>query len=97
MNKTQGGGSKNFSYISQKSIPFTSVGRLPLNGRFGHPSPRLNRIDKDTHTNKLQLLFQKLNDRYDELERGSEWEPIKILLEGDRSSNKLNTASNTRL
>jgi hypothetical protein len=30
-------------------------------------------------------------------EGGSEWEPIKILLEGDRDSNKTNTASNTRL
>jgi transposase InsO family protein len=30
-------------------------------------------------------------------EGGSEWEPIKILLEGDRNSNKMNTASNTRL
>jgi hypothetical protein len=28
---------------------------------------------------------------------GSEWEPIKILLEGDGCSNKTNTASNTRL
>jgi hypothetical protein len=28
---------------------------------------------------------------------GSEWEPIKILLEGDWDSNKMNTASNTRL
>jgi hypothetical protein len=28
---------------------------------------------------------------------GSEWEPIKILLEGDRDSNKMNMASNTRL
>jgi hypothetical protein len=28
---------------------------------------------------------------------GSEWEPIKILLEGDGDSNKMNTASNTRL
>jgi hypothetical protein len=28
---------------------------------------------------------------------GSEWEPIKILLEGDRGSNKMNTTSNTRL
>jgi hypothetical protein len=27
----------------------------------------------------------------------SEWEPIKILLEGDGDSNKTNTASNTRL
>jgi hypothetical protein len=28
---------------------------------------------------------------------GSEWEPIKIILEGDGNSNKMNTASNTRL
>jgi hypothetical protein len=28
---------------------------------------------------------------------GSEWEPIKILLEGDGNSNKTNTASNTHL
>jgi hypothetical protein len=30
-------------------------------------------------------------------EWGSEWEPIKILLEGDGNSNKMNIASNTRL
>jgi hypothetical protein len=30
-------------------------------------------------------------------EGGSEWEPIKILLEVDGNSNKMNTASNTRL
>jgi hypothetical protein len=30
-------------------------------------------------------------------EGGSEWESIKILLEGDGNSNKTNTASNTRL
>jgi hypothetical protein len=28
---------------------------------------------------------------------GSEWEPIKILLEGDENSNKMNMASNTCL
>jgi hypothetical protein len=28
---------------------------------------------------------------------GSEWEPIKILLEGDGNSNKMNTASKARL
>jgi hypothetical protein len=39
-----------------------------------------------------------LKEQYGEPEReGSEWEPIKILLEGDRNSNKMNTASNTRL
>jgi hypothetical protein len=30
-------------------------------------------------------------------EGGSEWEPIKILLEGDGNSNKMNKTSNTRL
>jgi hypothetical protein len=30
-------------------------------------------------------------------EGGSEWEPIKILLEGDGNSYKMNTTSNTRL
>jgi hypothetical protein len=30
-------------------------------------------------------------------EGGSEWEPIKILLDGDENSNKTNTATNTRL
>jgi hypothetical protein len=38
-----------------------------------------------------------LKDRYGEPERGSEWEPIKILVEGDGDSNKTNTTSNTRL
>jgi hypothetical protein len=43
-----------------------------------------------------QLKYVK--DRNGEPERGgSEWEPIKILLEGDGNSNKMNTASNTRL
>jgi hypothetical protein len=49
----------------------------------------------------LSLLLpfpgRPLKDRYGEPERGSEWEPIKILLEGDGGSNKMNTASNTRL
>jgi hypothetical protein len=30
-------------------------------------------------------------------EGGSEWEPIKILLDGDRNSNRMNAATNTRL
>jgi hypothetical protein len=39
-----------------------------------------------------------MKDRYGEPERGgSEWEPIKILLEGDGNSNKMNAASNTLL
>jgi hypothetical protein len=41
---------------------------------------------------------RSVKDRYGELERGgSEWEPIKILLKGDRGSNKMNTTSNTHL
>jgi hypothetical protein len=46
------------------------------------------------------VYFKKtqLKDRYGEPERaGSEWEPIKILLEGDEDSNKTNTASSTCL
>jgi hypothetical protein len=38
-----------------------------------------------------------LKDRNDEPERGSEWELVKILLEGDMGSNNMNTASNTHL
>jgi hypothetical protein len=38
-----------------------------------------------------------LKNRNGKPERGSEWEPIKILLEEVRGSNKMNTASNTRL
>jgi hypothetical protein len=45
----------------------------------------------------LLLALKQLKDRYGEPEGGSEWEPIKILLEGDGGSNKMNTASNTRL
>jgi hypothetical protein len=42
-------------------------------------------------------VFVHLKDRYGKLERGSEWEPINTLLEGDEDSNKTNTASNARL
>jgi hypothetical protein len=45
----------------------------------------------------LKEPVTNVKDRYSEPERGSEWEPIKILLEGDGNSNKTNTASNTRL
>ena len=38
-----------------------------------------------------------MKDRLGEPEGGSEWEPIKILLEGDGNSNKTNTASETLL
>jgi hypothetical protein len=41
--------------------------------------------------------FRLLKDRYGEPKRGSEWEPIKILLEGDGNANKMNAASNTLL
>jgi hypothetical protein len=53
---------------------------------------RLVRVNKDPNR-----LWYHLKGRYGEPERGSEWEPIKILLKGDGDSNKMNTASNTRL
>jgi hypothetical protein len=43
------------------------------------------------------FVLVRVKDRYSEPKRGSEWEPIKILLEGDGNSYKMNTASNTRL
>jgi hypothetical protein len=43
------------------------------------------------------FAYEEVKDRNGEPERGSEWEPIKILLEGDRDSNKMNTTSNTHL
>jgi hypothetical protein len=42
-------------------------------------------------------LRSLVKDRNDKPERGSEWELIKIFLDGDRGSNKKNTASKTRL
>jgi hypothetical protein len=45
----------------------------------------------------LSVMMELVKGRYGEPEGGSEWELIKILLEGDEGSNKTNTASNTRL
>jgi hypothetical protein len=46
----------------------------------------------------LTICRSYVKNRYGEPEKGgSEWEPIKILLEGDRYFNKMNRASNTRL
>jgi hypothetical protein len=51
-----------------------------------------------TATYLASTQAMQLKDRYGEPQRGgSEWELIKILLEGDEDSNKTNTASNTRL
>jgi hypothetical protein len=53
--------------------------------------------------NTLHIEFVELSGKICEgpirrtREGGSEWEPIKILLEEDGNSNKMNTASNTRL
>jgi hypothetical protein len=51
------------------------------------------------HSEEHTMWDGKVKDRYGEPERGggSECEPIKILLEGDENSNKMNTASNTCL
>jgi hypothetical protein len=49
-------------------------------------------------TDVLSVGMMAVKDRYGEpARRGGEWEPIKILLEGDENSNKMNTASYTRL
>jgi hypothetical protein len=48
-------------------------------------------------TSLLDMNHRYMKDQYGELERGGEWEPIKILSEGDRGSNKMNSTSNTRL
>jgi hypothetical protein len=52
--------------------------------------------------NELVVLVMVGGARYEgpirrTREGGSEWEPKKILLEGDGDSNKTNTTSNTRL
>jgi hypothetical protein len=60
----------------------------------GMPSFDLRLVSVNKDPNRL---CYHLKDRYGEPERGSEWEPLKILLEGDENSNKMNAASNTRL
>jgi hypothetical protein len=47
------------------------------------------------YENLITLLFEGPKRRT--REGGSEWESIKVLLEGDRDSNKMNTTSDTRL
>jgi hypothetical protein len=73
------------------------------------PSLSLRRLKLSLHSRRLRTMthgchldaedrWMVVKDRYGEPKRGgSEWEPIKILLEGDGNSNKMNTASNTRL
>jgi hypothetical protein len=61
--------------------PFTLVGGMSLC------------LEVSLHIEKVVGEGPKRRTR----EGGSEWEPIKILLEGDRDSNKMNTTSNTRL
>jgi hypothetical protein len=41
--------------------------------------------------------YAHVKDRLDGLEGGNAWEPIKILLERYKNSNKTNTASKSRL
>jgi hypothetical protein len=45
----------------------------------------------------LRCVLGTLKDRYGEPKRGGEWEPIKILLEEDGNSNKMNMTSYTHL
>jgi hypothetical protein len=57
------------------------------------PASALKAIDK---IQKAFLLWRyeggegRMKDRLGDQRGGSEWEPIKILLKGDRNSNKMN-------
>jgi hypothetical protein len=65
---------------------------------FYRPWGRIGRRNRRIPVGRRQAMVGRLKDRYGEPERrGSEWEPIKILLEGDGNSNKMNAASNTLL
>jgi hypothetical protein len=91
---------------SQSLVPATGIPRKAP--RITHAPPVASR---DTHPKisdgkiayrlikvlGLPALFPTEGPIRRTREGGSEWEPIKILLEGDRNSNKMNTASNTRL
>jgi hypothetical protein len=57
---------------------------------------RLHNTD-DSSATHLAQNFSSEGPIRQTREGGSEWEPIKILLEGDGGSNKMNTTSNTRL
>jgi hypothetical protein len=57
-----------------------------------HPS-----VELKYHLLELEEYLRSLKERYSKPEGGGEWEPIKILLEGDGDSYKTNTSSNTRL
>jgi hypothetical protein len=48
-------------------------------------------------TRLARLFAVSLKDRKANQRGGSEWEPIKILLEGDGNSNKTNIAYKARL
>jgi competence protein ComGC len=61
--------------------------------KYHYPSFDLQKVSKDVDLSSLVSEGPIRRTR----EGGSEWEPIKILLEGDGNSNKMNTASNTRL
>jgi hypothetical protein len=61
------------------------------------PSATVAAAVGELHPSLASAVAQPPRNRNGEPERGSEWEPIKILLEGDRGSNKMNTTSNTRL
>jgi hypothetical protein len=50
----------------------------------------LARVNKDPNR-----LWYQLKDRLGDQRGGSEWEPIKILLEGDRNSKKMNSLGRT--
>jgi hypothetical protein len=71
-------------------------GRAPSIHVVVYRRPRIT-VGEEEKTETSTTSPTRVKDRYGEPEGGSEWEPIKILLEGDGDSNKTNTTSNTRL
>jgi hypothetical protein len=98
-----------YTHVPRKcaSTSAISVSKIPmLHSKTKHIEVRYHFMRDNVEKGKISLIHVSthdqladiLKDRYGEPERGgSEWEPIKILLEGDQNSNKMNTASNTRL
>jgi hypothetical protein len=80
---------------------------MRVDNRVNQPPPARNRDNEatsrnaDLGRNRTRAELPAQPNREGPIRRtregGSEWEPIKILLDGDENSNKTNAASNTRL
>jgi hypothetical protein len=88
-----GGSSSNDNALCSPQAPGPTLQRLDV--RLLTPSGGFSFLSPCTLCNFIDATSEGPIRRT--RERGSEWEPIKILLEGDGDSNKMNTASNTRL